>query len=417
MKARNVFGGSVVAVGLVMGGHPPAHNQSHRTVPTSPVPVLSALKTKGITNCVDPDHHPVALAYATTSDYLNNHLEATGTPGGSCSTSDQPNSLLEMNQSYSTKVANELMKSSQNGLWAAGWQNKTFTVFISSSMSPALAKTTAQAIHSLGLQQRFGLNLTKLSAPTATAPTTAPPTTVPATTVAPTTTTAPSPTTVVQDYFAAINAHDYQTAWALGGDNLGGNYTAFVQGFSNTAQDSVTSISSQGNTVYIAFVAAQDSGPPLSYQGTYTVNNGVIVSANIQQTTSTGPAPTTAAPNFTSFAGTWIRHDSSGLAITAAGAGSIGFPDYSACPTCAAATAPTNTITFQLTTVSGDTASGSVTSVTDSSDPMTVANTPVTPGASVEVTPVAGDQLQLDIGGSEVSTFCGSQAAVGACGA
>jgi hypothetical protein len=48
---------------------------------------------------------------------------------------------------------------------------------------------------------------------------------------------------------------------------------------------------------------------------------------------------------------------------------------------------------------------------------MTAANTPVTPGASVEVTPIAGDQLQLDIGGSEVSTFCGSQAAVGACGA
>lgn len=115
--------------------------------------------------------------------------------------------------------------------------------------------------------------------------TTAPPATTPPTVVAPTTTTtATSPTAVVQDYFDAINAHDYQRAWAVGGDNLGSSYAAFAQGFSATSEDTLTSISSQGDTVFVAFVAIQDSGAQVGYQGTYTVSNGVIVGANIHQT-------------------------------------------------------------------------------------------------------------------------------------
>jgi hypothetical protein len=112
--------------------------------------------------------------------------------------------------------------------------------------------------------------------------TVAPPTTAPATTAAPTTNA--SPMTVVEEYFAAINAKDYQKAWALGGDHFGGTYAAFVQGFSTTAHVDLTSVSSQGDTVGVVFVATQDSGAQLTYQGTYTVSNGIIVSADVQQT-------------------------------------------------------------------------------------------------------------------------------------
>jgi hypothetical protein len=91
---------------------------------------------------------------------------------------------------------------------------------------------------------------------------------------------------IVEQYFAAINAHDYQRAWALGGANLSDSYATFVQGFSTTANDNLTSISSQGNTVYVAFVATQTSGEQSSYQGSYTVNDGVIVAADVQQTTT-----------------------------------------------------------------------------------------------------------------------------------
>ena len=107
-----------------------------------------------------------------------------------------------------------------------------------------------------------------------------------------TTTSAPptitnSPVAVVEDYFAAINAHDYQTAWALGGVNLSSSYATFVQGFSTTANDKLTSISAQGNIVYVAFIATQTSGDQPSYGGNYTVSNGVIVAADVQHATTT----------------------------------------------------------------------------------------------------------------------------------
>lgn len=135
-------------------------------------------------------------------------------------------------------------------------------------------------------------------------------------------------------------------------------------------------------------------------------------------TTTEAPSTTSStAPNFASLAGTWFRHGTIPLTISAAGIGSFGVPDYSACPTCSAADAPTNTIAFQLTMMTGHSATGHVTSVTNTSQPVTAAGTSVKPGDSVEVIPVAGDQLQLRIGGSEISTFCGPHAPQGACGA
>lgn len=83
-------------------------------------------------------------------------------------------------------------------------------------------------------------------------------------------------------YFAAINAHDYQRAWDLGGKNVqSGSFSSFEQGFSTTASDTVTIVSTTGDTVSMQLDAAQTDGTHQLYAGTYTVQNGVITSASV----------------------------------------------------------------------------------------------------------------------------------------
>ena len=111
-------------------------------------------------------------------------------------------------------------------------------------------------------------------------PTSPPPTSHPATS-APATGLAPAAT--VQAYFAAINAHDYAKAWALGGKNTGSSsYSSFVNGFNDTAKDDVTVVSVVGNVVTVKLAATQTDGSVQHYQGTYTVTNGVITQGHIQ---------------------------------------------------------------------------------------------------------------------------------------
>lgn len=98
----------------------------------------------------------------------------------------------------------------------------------------------------------------------------------------PATTSTNSPQAVVEQYFAAITAHDYALAWALGGKNVeGGSYNQFVQGFSTTASDNVTIVSTSGDTVTITLDATQTDGTHKFFAGTYTVRNGVIVAADV----------------------------------------------------------------------------------------------------------------------------------------
>ncbi|MFK8909834.1 serine/threonine-protein kinase [Streptomyces sp. YS-3] len=114
------------------------------------------------------------------------------------------------------------------------------------------------------------------------APTSVPPTT-PAT---PTTTNATTPTTspaqqVVEDYFAAINAKDYARAWELGGKNLGGTYDSYVKGLATTVSDTVTVDSVSGDTVTVRLDALQADGTHKLFAGTYTVDHGAIVTADV----------------------------------------------------------------------------------------------------------------------------------------
>jgi hypothetical protein len=97
-------------------------------------------------------------------------------------------------------------------------------------------------------------------------------------------TASPSPVTVAEEFLASISAHNYASAWALGGDNLGFTYANFVQGYSDTASVTITSTSGVGDTAYVSFVATDNSGTQTSYSATYTVSGGVIVSASQTQT-------------------------------------------------------------------------------------------------------------------------------------
>jgi cytoskeletal protein RodZ len=108
-------------------------------------------------------------------------------------------------------------------------------------------------------------------------------------TVAPTprpTVPAPTPTgpaATVRAYIAAINGHHYARAWSLGGRNTSGSYAGFVSGFGTTARDTLTILSVSGDVVTARLTAQQTDGTVHTYQGTYTVDHGVIVGAEVLQ--------------------------------------------------------------------------------------------------------------------------------------
>ncbi|HZD67041.1 MAG TPA: hypothetical protein VE152_13175, partial [Acidimicrobiales bacterium] len=105
------------------------------------------------------------------------------------------------------------------------------------------------------------------------------------TTPPPTPATTTDPASVVRAYVAAINARDYQSAWALGGKNLiGGSYASFVAGFADTASDTLTVLGTRGQTVDIDLVATHTDGTVTTYTGSYTVAGGELVSAHVHQT-------------------------------------------------------------------------------------------------------------------------------------
>jgi transcriptional regulator with XRE-family HTH domain len=91
------------------------------------------------------------------------------------------------------------------------------------------------------------------------------------------------PAATVRAYVAAINGHDYARAWSLGGRNTGRSYPSFVSGFSTTARDTLTMVSVSGDVVTARLTAQQTDGTVDTYQGTYTVDSGVIVGFDVFQ--------------------------------------------------------------------------------------------------------------------------------------
>jgi Protein kinase domain len=90
------------------------------------------------------------------------------------------------------------------------------------------------------------------------------------------------PAAAVKAFFAAINAQNYARAWELNSyDHSGQNYQQFVNGYAGTRRDVVTILSTNGNVVTARLAAHQTNGTVQTYQGTYTVTNGVITSAHV----------------------------------------------------------------------------------------------------------------------------------------
>jgi hypothetical protein len=92
---------------------------------------------------------------------------------------------------------------------------------------------------------------------------------------------------VVTQFFQDINNHDYRAAWALGGDNLSGGtgYDKWVAGYATTTWNTLgTLVSSGPGVVAFTLSATHTDGTTGTYQGTYTVQNSVIVSGDVRQT-------------------------------------------------------------------------------------------------------------------------------------
>lgn len=101
---------------------------------------------------------------------------------------------------------------------------------------------------------------------------------------------------MVQEYFDAINAHDHRRAWDLGGKNLGGSYDAFVRGFSGTVHDTVAVGDVTGDTVSLDLSAQQTDGSVKVFTGTYTVRDGEIVAADVQEVAGGTPSAPASGP-------------------------------------------------------------------------------------------------------------------------
>ena len=91
---------------------------------------------------------------------------------------------------------------------------------------------------------------------------------------------ADGPAATVRAYFAAINDKDYAAA---GGGNTSAPCTSFARGFHHTASDKVTILSVNGNVVTARLTARQKNGTVRVFQGTYTVEGGVITQFDVQQ--------------------------------------------------------------------------------------------------------------------------------------
>jgi hypothetical protein len=91
------------------------------------------------------------------------------------------------------------------------------------------------------------------------------------------------PVATVRAYVAAINGHRYARAWRLGGRNTGGSYPQFVSGFGTTARDTLAIVSVSGDVVTARLTAQETDGTVNAYQGTYTVDNGVITGFDVLQ--------------------------------------------------------------------------------------------------------------------------------------
>jgi hypothetical protein len=95
------------------------------------------------------------------------------------------------------------------------------------------------------------------------------------------------PWAVVSAYYGDIESGDYSQAYALLGSGMttGQSYQNFAAGFACTGSQVVSRNWESGDQVNFSLVAGDNcNGTTQTYTGTDTVQNGVIVAANVSQT-------------------------------------------------------------------------------------------------------------------------------------
>jgi hypothetical protein len=153
----------------------------------------------------------------------------------------------------------------------------------SGNSSPAASVNTPRAGHTVTVSPSASADPSP--APTVTQ-TVTPPAAAPAS-PGPTGIQASTPWAVVSEYYGDIESGDYSDAYALlsSGSVTGQSYQQFVSGFACTSYEDLSDLGTSGDTVTISLTAANScSNTTQQYQGTYTVQNGLITAANITQT-------------------------------------------------------------------------------------------------------------------------------------
>ncbi|MGD6754130.1 hypothetical protein [Streptomyces sp. BH105] len=90
---------------------------------------------------------------------------------------------------------------------------------------------------------------------------------------------------VVESYYADLNAGDFRAAWDLGGSNIATEqtYDEWVSGFSTTRSITVDATDDGFDEVDVYITSTLTDGTTERYQGTYTVTDGEITAAEIQK--------------------------------------------------------------------------------------------------------------------------------------
>ncbi|MBO0853877.1 MAG: protein kinase [Nocardia sp.] len=113
------------------------------------------------------------------------------------------------------------------------------------------------------------------------------------------------------------------------------------------------------------------------------------------------PPPTTvasAAASLSRFAGTWAGMRQR-VVVDSSGSGRFTYMDQKACPSCSMAAMPYSTVSFEFTSVSGDTASGSVTGDSGTGGY-------AGPVAATLTSQFGGQTIHLNVGGRDAGLYC-----------
>ena len=154
------------------------------------------------------------------------------------------------------------------------------------------------------------------------------------------------PLNVVYNYYDTLNAHDYQRAWELGGNNIaaqnGQTYDSWVAGYGSTKSLYITGqdagVGLGNHLVRVSITVTQKDGSRQYYAGTYTVRqtdyqSWTITAADIHSTS--GPASSSPQLGGTAYwladGGRWFVHDYQ-LQITQGPSGLTGKESWNAGP-------------------------------------------------------------------------------------